>query len=289
MISPMWARCALSSPTTSLSSAFVQAPSPSLTTRALLGALRGAALADGLLGGRGLLGRCRLLGRSGLLRGAAFLAGAFLAGAFFAGPPSSPAPSWPAPSSPAPSWPGPSSPGAFFAGAAFLAGAFLAGAAFFAGAAFLAGAFFAGAPSSPERPSSPARPSSRPSSSTDATPRGGRRWPLSRPRTCECCEPSVSWPSSGRDRYGSHGLPGRVVAARVPLKQAHRTRPADRPEPANDERPAPGRAFVVQVKNRAQRSSSPRIERSRFGAGVSSVLGAGVSAEPASASSCWVK
>ena len=175
-----------------MSSALVQAPSPSLTTSALTGPCEPAgAFVSGRRPssagwprrGRGLLGRRRLLGGRPSSRAA-----------FFAG---------------RPSWPGPSSPGAFLAGAAFLAGrllrrapssparpsspgAFLAGrllrrapswpGAFFAGAAFLAGAFFAGrllgrraffaarpswrAPSWPARllgraPSSPARPSSR--------------------------------------------------------------------------------------------------------------------------------
>ena len=336
----MWVRCSCSSSTTSLSSALVHAPSPSLTTRALRGALRGATFADvflagrllgrgllrgrllrwsGLLGGRllrwsGLLGGRRLLrrapssparllrrapsSRAAFLAGAAFFAGGLLRRRLLRGRPSWPgaflrrrllgrrllrgrllgrrllrrsgllgrAPSSPAPpSSPEP----PSWPRAFFAGAAFFARGLLRR------SGLLGGDFFADRDTA-RRAAVAAFPA----------------------KDLRVLRAMCSRPSCGRGRNWDHGLPGRVVAAGGSLKQARPDAPIRPRGPSgevHDQGADRGGSAQIQTMRgaerpvRSQRSSSPRIERSRLGAGVSSVLGAGVSADPASASSCWVK
>ena len=199
-------RSSWSSERTSLISALVQAPSPSLTTRALtaLRALLGAEpgrVATGAVSGRGLLGRR-------LRRGAVFaptsswpFAAAVLAG------PSSRSTSWPGPLAAllAAAWPSsrvflavePSCrgllrrPRSFFAlaGAVFLAAVFLAGAVFLAAVFFAAGSSSRGllrrggllgrGPSSPGRPSWPRSSSPEPTSSPRSSSPGRPSWPRS--------------------------------------------------------------------------------------------------------------
>ena len=210
----------------------------------------------------------RLLGR-GLRRGAAFFAGAFLAG----------------PSSSA----RPSSRAAFFAGA-FFAGAFFAG-AFFAGAAlrsswrapsspgaFLAAAFFAGGLVAA------AGPAPGPAADHLAGGRGGL------PASDLVVLRAMDGPPPGRDRAVAVSAQCGREGSRSP---AAALKPPTPPGGPGQARPAPsgaGRRRSCRCGEVAQASSSPRIERSRLGAGLLVARGSRRSRPaPSSASSCWVK